>query len=137
FGPKKLNDAGKVESALQRMIQLDPGEPSHYFQLARLYEDAGVYAEAEKVLQRARQAKPGDPAVYVTLAGFYNRQHNFEKTIEALQERAKREPDNPESFYTIAAYYWDEAYKNLKLQDADKRSLIGKGLEAVDRALQM
>ena len=89
------------------------------------------------MLQQAKEAKPNDPAVYMTLAGYYNRQGQFEKTIEALEERAANEPNNPEAFYTIATYYWDEAYRDFKLKEAEKREFVGKGIEAVDKALQI
>ena len=137
YGPDKLNDPAKAEPVVQRMIQLEPGEPSNYFALAKIYEDAGAYEEAEKVLQQAKEAKPSDPAVYMTLAGYYNRQGHFEKTIEALEERAAKEPNNPEAFYTIATYYWDEAYRDFKLKESEKREFVGKGVEAVDHALQI
>jgi tetratricopeptide (TPR) repeat protein len=137
YGPDKLNDPAKAEPVVQRMIQLEPGEPANYFALAKIYEDAGAYEEAEKMLQNAKQAKPSDPAVYMTLAGYYNRQGRFDKTIEALEERAQKEPNNPEAFYTIATYYWDEAYRDFKLKEAEKKEFVGKGVEAVDHALQI
>ena len=137
YGPDKLNDPAKAEPVVQRMIQLEPGEPANYFALAKIYEDAGAYEEAEKMLQNAKQAKPSDPAVYMTLAGYYNRQGRFDKTIEALEARAQKEPNNPEAFYTIATYYWDEAYRDFKLKENEKKEFVGKGVEAVDHALQI
>jgi tetratricopeptide (TPR) repeat protein len=137
YGIDKLNDPAKAEPVVQKMIQLEPGEPANYFALAKIYEDAGAYEEAEKVLQMAKQAKPGDPTVYMTLAGYYNRQGRFDKTIEALEERAQKEPNNPEAFYTIATYYWDEAYRDFKLKENEKKEFVGKGVEAVDHALQI
>src|SRR3954452_10341048 len=137
YGADKLNDPAKAEPVVQRMIQLEPSEPTNYFALAKIYEDAGAYDEAEKMLVQAKTAKPGDPAVYMTLAGYYNRQGHFDKTIEALEERAAKEPNNPEAFYTIATYYWDEAYRDFKLKDAEKKEFVGKGVEAVDHALQI
>jgi tetratricopeptide (TPR) repeat protein len=137
YGPDKLNDPAKAEPVVQRMIQLEPGEPTNYFALAKIYEDAGAYDEAEKMLVQAKNAKPGDPSVYMTLAGYYNRQGHFDKTIEALEERASKEPNNPEAFYTIATYYWDEAYRDFKLKDAEKRDFVNKGMTAVEHALQL
>jgi tetratricopeptide (TPR) repeat protein len=137
YGADKLNDPAKAEPVVQKMIQLEPGEPTYYFQLAKIYEDAGAYDEAEKMLQMAKAAKPGDPTVYMTLAGYYNRQGHFDKTIEALEERAAKEPNNPEAFYTIATYYWDEAYRDFKLKENEKKAYVGKGVEAVDHALQI
>ena len=37
------------------MIQIDPGEPSNYFVLAKIYEDAGAYPEAEQTLINAKE----------------------------------------------------------------------------------
>jgi tetratricopeptide (TPR) repeat protein len=133
----KLNDPAKAEPVVQKMIQLEPGEPTNYFQLATIYEEAGAYDEAEKVLQQARDARPGDPQVYLTLAAYYNRQGQFDKTIAALEERAAKEPNNPEAFYTISVYYWEKAYRDFKLTDNEKRAFVQKGLEAVDHALQI
>jgi len=137
YGADKLNDPAKAEPVVQKMIQLEPGETQNYFALAKIYEDAGAYDEAEKILQAAKQARPSDPAVYMTLAGYYNRQGRFDKTIEALEERASKEPNNPEAFYTIATYYWDEAYRDFKLKESEKKAFVGKGVEAVDHALQI
>jgi len=137
YGPDKLNDPAKAEPVVQKMIQLEPGEPTNYFQLAKIYEDAGAYDEAEKTLVQAKTAKPSDPAVYMTLAGYYNRQGHFDKTIEALEERAAKEPNNPEAFYTIATYYWDEAYRDFKLKDTEKRDFVAKGMTAIDHSLQL
>ena len=137
YGAEKLNDPAKAEPVVQRMIQLEPGEPANYFVLAQIYEDAGAYDDAEKMLIMAKAAKPNDPAVYMTLAGYYNRQGHFDKTIEALEERASKEPNNPEAFYTIATYYWDEAYRDFKLKENEKKAYVQKGIEAVDHALQI
>lgn len=137
YGPDKLNDPVKAEPVLQDMIRQDPVDPANYFQLAKLYEDAGVYDEAERILQAAKNNRPGDPSVYTTLAGFYNRQGHFDKTIEALEERATKEPNNPEAFHTIAVYYWDEAYRDFKLKEAEKKAFVEKGVDAVDRALKI
>src|SRR5207302_1694394 len=92
YGPEKLNDPTKAEPLVQRMIQLEPGDPSNYFALMKIYEDAGRYDDAEKAVLKARDAKPNDPTVYTTMAGFYNRQGNFEKTIEALHKAADLAP---------------------------------------------
>ena len=136
YGPDKLDDPVKAEPVIQRLIQLDPTEPANYFNLAKIYEDAGMYPEAEDILMRAKQAKPGEPTVYMQLAGYYNRQGDFEKTIEALQERTQREANNPEAFYTIATYYWDEAYRDARLSENDKKGYVEKGLDAIDTSLR-
>ena len=112
------------------MIQQDPGDPANYFQLAKLYEDAGVYEAAEQMYTKGKEAKPGDSAGYMQLAGYYNRQGQFDKTIEALEQRASREPNNPEAYYTIATFYWDKAFRDARLKESDKKELVGKGVQA-------
>jgi tetratricopeptide (TPR) repeat protein len=137
YGADKLNDPAAAEPVVQKMIQLEPSEPSNYFALAKIYEDAGAYAEAEQMLIRAKEAKPSDPAVYMQLAGYYNRQADFDKTIDALTQRASVEPNNPEAYFTISTYYWDNAQRNPRLTEAEKRDQVGKGLDAVDKALKI
>jgi len=137
YGSDKLDDPGKAEPVIQRLIQLDPGNPDNYVALARLYEDAGFYAEAEEMLVKAKDVKPSDPNVYNQLAGYYKRQDQLDKTIDALEQRAKLEPNNPEAAYMISTYYWDNAQHNVALKDSEKRENVEKGLAAVDKALQI
>ena len=137
YGAEKLDDAGKAEPILQHMIQLEPGDPTNYFMLARLYDDAGVPEEAERMYIAAKDARPNDPAVYMSLAAHYNQLGQFDKTIAALEARAAKEPDNPEAFQTIASYYWDKANKDSRLRDAEKKDYVLKGIASVDRALQI
>ena len=124
---------------LQELIKLDPAEPANYVQLAKLYQDAGVYDEAEKMYVYATQAKPSDTGALMQLAGFYNSMgaEYFDKTIAALQKRAELEPNNPEAYFTISTYYWDNAQRNVALKKAEKLDYVGKGLTAVNKAIEI
>jgi len=137
YGPDKLNDPSQAEPIVKQMIEMEPNEPTNYFALAKIYEDSGLYDEAEAALLKAREVRPNDPTVYTTLAGYYNRQGEFDKTIEALEARATKEPDNPEAFHTIATYYWDKAFRDFRLKDAEKREFVLRGIDASDRALKL
>ena len=137
YGPDKLNDPGKAEPVVQRMIAIEPGEPTNYFALAKIYEDAGAYDNAEQMLLKAKDAKPNDGDVYKQLAGYYNRQGQFDKTIDAFEQGASKNPNNPEGYYTIAVFYWDEAYRDARLKEAQKKDFVLKGLAATDRALEI
>jgi len=137
YGADKLNDPGKAEPVIQRMIQADPADPANYYALAKLYEDAGAYPEAEQMLVYGKDVKPNDSAGYMQLAGFYNRQGEFDKTIGALEQRAALEPNNPEAYYMISTYYWDNAQRNVALREPEKMENVEKGLKAVERALQI
>jgi tetratricopeptide (TPR) repeat protein len=137
YSSDKLNDPAKAAPIVERMIQMDPTDPTSYFALAKIYEDAGQVDQAEQMFQRARDARPDDPDVYVRLAGYYNRRGRFDKTIEALEQRAAKEPNNPEAYYTIATFFWDKAFRDSRLKDAQKRDFVEKGISAIDRALQL
>ena len=137
YGPDKLDDPSQAEPIVQRMIQLDPNETANYFALSNIYENAGNIDEAEQQLMKAKEVKPKDAAVYQQLAGFYQRQGEFEKLIAAVQQRAELEPKNPEAHYTVATYYWDEAYRNTRLTEAQKRDYVKNGLTAVDKAIAL
>ena len=137
YGVDKLNDPGKAEPVIQSMIRLDPGDLANYFALAKLYEDAGAYPEAEQMLIYARDARPGDSSVHMQLAGYYNRQGDFDKTIAALEQRAALEPNNPEAYYMISTYYWDNAQRNVSLREPEKMANVEKGLKAAEQALQI
>jgi tetratricopeptide (TPR) repeat protein len=137
YGIDKLNDPSKQEPIVQKMIQLDPGDPQNYFALAKIYEDAGVYDSAEQMLLKAKEMKPNDPDVYAQLAGYYNRQGEFDKTIDALQQGADKDPKNPVAHFTIATYYWDDAQKNFRLTPAEKADHVQKGLVAINKALEL
>jgi tetratricopeptide (TPR) repeat protein len=137
YGADKLNAPDKAEPIVQKMIDIEPNEPSNYFALAQIYENGGRYEDAEKALLKAQEVKPDDPLVYTTISGFYNRQGDFPKTISALQKAAELEPKNPTGWQLVATYYWEKAYKDHRLSTAEKKEYISKGIGATDKALAL
>jgi tetratricopeptide (TPR) repeat protein len=137
YGPEKLNDPASAEPIVQQMIQMQPSEPTNYFALSKIYEDAGRYEEAEQALLKAREVKPQDPAVYTALSGFYNRQGDFEKTMEALHQAAELEPNNPEGYQRVSVFYWEKAFRDHRLQKPQKVEYIDKGIQAADKAISL
>lgn len=137
YGTDKLNDPTKAEPIVQKMIEVEPNEPTNYFALSKIYETSGRYEEAEQQLLKARDAKPNDPGVYTTIAAFYNGQGDFPKTIEALNKAASLAPDNPQGYQLVATYYWEKSSKDHRLTDAQKMDYITQGLENVNKAIQL
>lgn len=137
YGPDKLNDPTLAEPVVQQMIQMDPSDSQNYFMLAKLYEDNGAVDEAEAIFLKAKEVQPKNAQVYQQLAGFYQRQGQFDKLIEAVNQRAELEPNNPEAHYFIATQYWDEAYRNTRLSETEKQDYTQKGLEEIEKALQL
>jgi tetratricopeptide (TPR) repeat protein len=137
YGPDKLNDPTKAEPIVLEMVKLAPNDPGNYFALAKIYEDAGRFEEAEQALLKARDAAPNDATVYVQMSGFYNRQGEFDKTMEALHKAADIKPDDPQGHQLVATYYWEKAQKDYTLKPPQKKEYIIKGIEATDRALKL
>jgi tetratricopeptide (TPR) repeat protein len=137
YGSEKLNDPSQAEPIVKKMIELDPDEPTNYYALAKIYEDAGNYEESEKMLVAARDHHPKDATTYMQLATFYNRQGRFDKTIEALESRAAAEPNNPEAYYTIATYLWDKCFRDFRLKEDEKRAYLEKGVTATNKAISI
>src|SRR5688572_5873845 len=50
YGPDKLNDPVAAEPIVQEMISMSPNDVGNYFALAKIYEDAGRYEEADQAL---------------------------------------------------------------------------------------
>ncbi len=135
YASDKLNDPVKAEPVYQEIINLEPKEPGNYMALAKLYEDAGRYDDAEAQYNKAKEVKPNDPSVLAGMAGYYNRQGDFPKTIEALEQAAALEPNNPEGYHRVAVFYWDKSRGDFRLSEAVKRDYIQKGLAMEDKAL--
>ena len=135
FAPDKANDPARSEPVLRQMILADPENPDNYFALANLYEQSGLFEDAEAVYLEVRNLRPDDPIVFLQLAGFYNRSGDFELTIDALEQRATIEPDNPEAFYTISTYYWEKAFRDFRITQDQKREYITAGLGAAEQAI--
>ena len=53
-----LADPAKQEPIVQKMIELEPNDPENYWKLAKIYEDAGAYAEAEEQYWAAEAVQP-------------------------------------------------------------------------------
>jgi tetratricopeptide (TPR) repeat protein len=137
YGSDKLNDPAKAEPIYQEIIALEPNEPQNYLALAKLYEDAGRYDDAEAQYDKATSVKPNDAAVLAAKAGYYNRQGDFPKTIAALEQAAALEPNNPEGYHRVGVFYQDKARQDFRLSAAQKRDYILKGIEMEDKALKL
>ncbi|HXW06207.1 MAG TPA: tetratricopeptide repeat protein [Vicinamibacterales bacterium] len=137
YGPDKLNDPSQQEPIVKRLIAASPNEPTNYFALSKIYQDAGRYEEAEQALLKAKEVKPNDPTVYTTLSQFYNSQGDFERTMEPLQQAANLTPDNPQGFHLVATYYEEKVRKDHRLPPAQAKEYIQKAIEAEDKALSL
>jgi tetratricopeptide (TPR) repeat protein len=145
YGQDKLNEPSSAEPIVNKLIEMDPSDTANYFQMAKLYEDAGDFEQAEAQFLKAREMKPNDPDVYLHLAGFYDKRGQFDKQMEALMTRAQKMPENPEAQHLIGSTYWFKACLPSRPQceataptsNAVKAKYIQAGLEAEETALKL
>jgi tetratricopeptide (TPR) repeat protein len=144
YGAEKLNDPSKAEPIIKRLIEMDPNDPQNYYQMSKLYEDAGDFENAEAQLLKAREVKPNDPEVYGQLARFYESRGQFDKQIEAMTVRTEKEPNSPEAHYRIAAAYWfktctppRDQCKPIAAAPNVRAKYIQAGMAEADKALSL
>ena len=115
YGPDKLNEPEKAEPIVQKMIQLEPNEPTNYFALAKIYEDAGRYEEAEAALMKAKEVKPNDPLGLHDDLRASTTARATSRRRSRPQQAAELEPKNPQGYQLIATFYWEKAHKDHRL----------------------
>lgn len=137
YGADKIDDFAQAEPIAQKLISLEPNEPSNYWSLGTLYEGQGRYEEAEATFNKAVEVRPSDPQGYMVLAGYHNRQGNFDKTMVAWENRARVEPNNPEAHHMIGYYLYEKAFKDYTISAAIKREYLARAVAAEDSALAL
>jgi tetratricopeptide (TPR) repeat protein len=137
YGADKIDDFAQAEPIAQKLISMEPNEPSNYQSLGALYEGQGRYDEAEAMFNKAIEVRPNEPLGYMVLAGYHNRQGNFEKAIKAWENRARVEPNNPEAHHMIGYYFYEKAFKDYTISAATKREYLAKAVAAEDEALKL
>src|SRR5258705_3629218 len=94
-------------------------------------------ARRERDLRAAIAAGTATKDVYMELATLMTRQTRFDDVIEALRGAAALEPTLAEPQHRIAQSFWYKVRDDAAVDAARKRSYIGQGLEAADRALAL
>jgi len=121
---------------------LDPSETKNLYALANLYEKFGKVEEAQRQYEEIVQLNPDDTQACGALAAFYNKplwegQSKFDQAIEVLQRCAELAPDDPQGYQKVATFFWDKAYRDPLIGPEEKDAYADKGLEAVDKALEL
>jgi tetratricopeptide (TPR) repeat protein len=137
YGVDKLNDPTKAEPIIKQMIDMDPKDTGSYFGLAKIFEDAGKFDEAERVLQQAKNASPNAPEPLGALATFYNKRGEFDKAVQAYEDQAKLVPNDPQVYWRLAAFYYEKVSKDYRVPPKVKIDYVQRGLVAADKAIEI
>ena len=137
YAKDKLNQPDEAEPVVKQLIAMEPGDTGSYFALVKIYEDAGKVDDAEQILQQAQAAAPDKTDVWSQSAQFYNRKGEFDRAIQSFQRITQIEPKNPQNFYQIAQFCEEKVRKDFTLKAPQALEYSLKGLEAVDKALEL
>jgi tetratricopeptide (TPR) repeat protein len=129
-------------SYAQELVKDNPSDTKNLYAIANLYEKFGKIAEAEETYKKVTELNPQDAKACGALAAFYNKplwegRSKFDQAIETLKRCTSLEPNDPAGYYKVATFYWDKAYRDPLITDPQKNEYADKGLEEVDKALEM
>jgi TonB family protein len=130
-------DGAATEAELAAKIAASPTALPLYYELSRLQERRGAFAEAEATLLRARDADRSDKRGVVALAGFYSRRGLFDQAIAAWETVAQIDGSDPQTHVMVATAYWEKVTKDKALAPSQQLTEVTQAVSATDRALAL
>jgi tetratricopeptide (TPR) repeat protein len=156
YSEPPYQDFEKALSYAQQLTQDNPDDTKNLYAIANLYEKFGKVDDAEKTYKRITDLHAQDVKACAALAGFYNkalwddqgvvydektskggRRAKFDLAIETLQRCATLDPKDASGYFKVATFFWDKAYRDPLVTEAQKAAYTEKGLEAVEKALEI
>jgi tetratricopeptide (TPR) repeat protein len=156
YSEPPYQDFEKALSYAQQLTQDNPDDTKNLYAIANLYERFGKVDDAEKTYKRITELHAEDAKACAALAGFYNkalwddqgavydekttkggRRARFDLAIETLQRCATLDPKDASGYFKVATFYWDKAYRDPLVTEAQKAAYAEKGMEAVEKALEI
>jgi tetratricopeptide (TPR) repeat protein len=142
YSEDPYRDYEKSLGYAKRLVQDNPNDVKNLYAMANLYEKFGHVDEAEVAYKKAAELNPNDTKACSALAGFYNKplwdgKARFDEAVTTLERCASLAPNDPGGWQKVSAFYWDKAYRDPLLDDKKKEEYAEKGLEAVNKALQI
>jgi TonB family protein len=130
-------DSAATEVELAEKIAASPTTLPLYYELSRLQERRGAFAEAEATLLRAKDAARSDKTGVVALAAFYSRRGLFDQAIAAWETVAQIDGSDPQTHVMVAAAYWEKVTKDKALAPSQQLTDVREAVSATDRALAL
>lgn len=135
---KTEKDADSLIESARQKIQEQPGNVNYYRQLARLYVQKKMFAEAVEVLTKAMELNPGDPELdeFVTNTRIQQFEHEVAElraagngpeaeireqekrqfVFDNLQDRVKRYPNDLRLRFDLGVILYDNDYIDQAIQ---------------------
>jgi tetratricopeptide (TPR) repeat protein len=145
----------EAQKYAQQLVADNPNDSKNLYALANLYEKFNKIPEAEGIYKKVAEQNAKDAKACGALAAFYNkpnwdeageawvegsdkpRRAKFDQAIGVLEQCAAIDSNDPAGYQKVASFYWDKAYRDPLLTDEQKNAYADKGMENVDKALQL
>ncbi|PYQ46858.1 MAG: hypothetical protein DMF78_25245 [Acidobacteria bacterium] len=155
YSEEPYKNFDEAQKYAQQLVAENPNDPKNLYALAGLYEKFEKVPEAEEVYKKVAEQNAKDPKACGALAAFYNKANwddkgnpwvagsdkprlsKFDQAIAVLEKCAAIDPSDASGYQKVASYYWDKAYRDPLLSDEQKNAYADKGLQNVDKALQL
>lgn len=102
--------------ALQRVVALQPGSASHWFNLGFVSEQAGFPQQAEAAFVRATVIDPRLDRAWYGLALSLIAQRRYDEAVDALRKTTELQPMSPFGWYQLARVHVDRSEPELATQ---------------------
>jgi tetratricopeptide (TPR) repeat protein len=135
-------DSTKAFEYMNQLLQEAPSDIKNLYAIANLREKFNQIPESEAAYKKVVELNPKDAKACGALAAFYNKplwdgRSRFDEAIATLETCASLDPNDASGYYKVATFFWDKAYRDPMLNDQEKNVYADKGLEAIDKALQV
>jgi tetratricopeptide (TPR) repeat protein len=156
YSDPPLQNYEKALGYAEQLVKDNPNDTKNLYAMANLYEKFGRIPEAQATYERVVEQNPTDAKACGALAAFYNkplwddkgdvweegtskgaRRAKFNEAIATLEKCADIDTSDPSGHYKLSMFYWDKAYRDPLLGDKEKNDFADKGIEAVDKALDV
>ena len=139
---KDLEYAKKATESLEKLLKMNAPNAETLEKVRGFY--VGLLQatnETDKAIgfyEQLVRANPKEAQFYAQLAALYAKKPDFPKALENFAKRAEMEPNNKEAWYTLGVVCWERCYRGgLLVSDEERRELIVKGMDALDRAVKL
>jgi tetratricopeptide (TPR) repeat protein len=124
-------------TALSQYLQKRPDDRIARDALINMYLNANRTTQAIDFFLNYLKGHPGDLDAVKSIATLYAKQGNFNESLNWYEKITLLDSKNPESFYVYGVVCYEKVAKNPPADPAEKISIITKGENALQKAIQM
>jgi tetratricopeptide (TPR) repeat protein len=135
--PANEKHADAAIAELSRYLQKRPDDRIARDALINMYLNANRTSQAIDYFRVYLQGHPGDLEAVKSIATLYAKQGNFNESLNWYEKITLLDSKNPESYYIYGVVCYEKVAKNPPADPNEKLGIIQKGLNALNRAIQL